>query len=124
MIKKNRSFGLVVGGILITYTVGQYFLKGKNSPVLAGIGPCLLLLAWLKPYWLSPLQILWEKVGFIMGVVNTYILLTVFYYFVLSPIATLHRLLVKQRRRSNRDSTSTYWQESPSDTNDHFKNQY
>jgi hypothetical protein len=124
MIKKNRKFGLVVGGTLIAYTAAQYLLKHKHNPMLLGLGVCLVLLAWLKPYWLGPLQIAWEKIGFIMGVVNTFIVLTVFYYVLLSPIAIIRRLIIKPIKRFPGREEHTYWQNHIENDNDHFKNQY
>ena len=124
MIKKNLTFGLVVGGALIAYAAGQYLLKGKNSFILSCIGFCLLLLAWLKPFWLSPLRIIWEKIGFVMGIVNTYVVLTVFYYLILTPVAVLRRLIVNPIKRLPRGREDTYWQAHSLDDDNNFKNQY
>ena len=124
MIKKNRAFGLVVGGVLIVYTALQYFLKDKCSLILVGLGLCLLVLAWLKPLWLTPLQLLWDKVGFIMGIINTHVLLTAFYYLLLTPVAILRRVVVNPIKRQPGNTGDTYWQTHSVDDDNQFKNQY
>lgn len=108
---------------MIAYAATRYILKGESSEILAGVGVCLLLLALLKPKWLTPLQYVWEKIGFVLGTVNTYVFLTIFYFIVLTPIGLLRRLTSKRVRFPNLDAT-TYWQVNSSNDDNQFQNQY
>jgi hypothetical protein len=123
MNKKNRTFGLSVGGVLLAYAAARYILKGEGNEILACVGLCLLLFALLKPKWLTPLRYVWEKIGFVLGTVNTYVFLTIFYFVVLTPIGLLRRLTSKRVRFPSLDAT-TYWQVPSSNDDNQFKNQY
>jgi len=71
IIKLNRKFGYVVAGALLFITAFQYVFKDKQDVIIFCIALILLLLALIKPVWLTPLRIAWDKIGHVLGYINT-----------------------------------------------------
>lgn len=118
IIKLNRKFGYVVAGALLFITVFQYVFKHKQDVIIFSIAFILLLLTFIKPVWLTPMRIVWDKIGHILGIINTYVLLTVFYVLILTPLSLVMRLFCKDILKLKRSpSQSTYW-ETPAVTNE------
>jgi hypothetical protein len=79
----------------------------------------------LKPYWLTPLRIGWDKLGHVLGIINTYILLSLFYCVILTPLGLMMRLLGKdilKLKKSN--SQISYWELSPTTEESKMENQF
>jgi hypothetical protein len=116
IIKLNRKFGYVVAVALLFITAFQYILKHKQDIIIFFIAIVLLFFTLLKPIWLTPLRIVWEKIGHILGIINTYVLLTIFYLVILTPLSLIMRLFGKDILKLKRSSAqSTYWETATMD---------
>ena len=111
-IKQNRKFGYVVGIALLVLAAFRIFIRHQNMWwILAAVAVILLLLALIKPLWLNPLRLVWDKIGHVLGIINTYILLTLFYFVILTPLSLIMRLFGKDILKLRRDNKSdTYWE--------------
>ena len=78
--------------------------------ILVAIAVILLLLALVKPLWLNPLRLVWDKIGHVLGIINTYILLTLFYFVILTPLSLIMRLFGKDILKLKRNKNNTYWE--------------
>lgn len=113
-----RSFGWVVGGAflalwLIFIGPVHFFsqqAKGGHYPVLMWIGLALVVLGTILPVLLRPLYLLWMMIAVSLGFVMTRVILTIFYYLVLTPVGLFRRLLGHDslHRKIDRDA-GTYW---------------
>ena len=115
----NRSFGLTVGGVLITLggiRVGIAF-PGDVSPLvdlptacLGVVGGTLIAFALLRPAWLTVPNRLWHQLGLLLArVVNPAILLLLYATCVV-PIGLMMRAFGHDPLRLKRASTTqTYW---------------
>lgn len=105
-----RKFGVLFA---VVCSLVALLLWWKESPawrwVLLGI-PFFLGTGYLAQPLLKPLYIGWMKFAFALGWLNTRILLTVFYYLVITPIGLAIRLTGKDllSRKLDRNAPS-YW---------------
>ena len=101
----HRSFGLTVGFVLAAMAAFTLW-RGHilRAEILGGIGAALVLLALVRPAWLSAPARGWSRVGHALGWVNSRVLLTVMFLLILWPVAVVSRLfgadLLDARRRS------------------------
>lgn len=116
-IKQNRKFGYTVAIALLVLAVFRIFIRHQNVWwILAAIAVILLLLALIKPLWLNPLRLVWDKIGHVLGIINTYILLTLFYFVILTPLSLIMRLFGKDILKLKRNKNNTYWESTPTKT--------
>lgn len=105
-----RRFGLMLGFVLTVLGFLPAF-KGKNiNPFLIIPALALLLLALTIPNLLSPLYRAWMRLGEVLGRISSFIILSVIFYFVLTPIGIVRRMLTRSSEKfaykTNKDS---YW---------------
>lgn len=113
-----RSFGWSVGGAFLALWlvfIGpvHYFsdyAKGGHHPALMWIGVALIVLGTILPVVLRPIYILWMGFAFTMGFFMTRVILTIFYFVVLTPVGLFFRLIGRDalQRKIDRQA-STYW---------------
>jgi len=103
-----REFGMVTAtitallfGLLLPYLfdhpIPDFPLPFKISMVLAGI-------ALILPIVLKPLYAIWMVIGFILGWINTRIILGVVFYTLFTPVALSMKLLRKDPMHRNLSS--------------------
>ena len=103
----HRSFGLTVGSVLAAFAVFTLW-RGHTlrAEVLGTVGGALLLLALVRPASLRGVAAVWSRIGHALGWVNSRVLLTLMFLFVLWPFGLVSRVFgadpLDQRRR--RDS--------------------
>jgi hypothetical protein len=109
----DRAFGCTVGSILIVIGVAKVSVAGALSPVacvLFAAGPMLLLLGIVAPSRLSPLNRIWSRLGALIAKVVNPIVLTLLFFFVVTPMALVVRIAGKRPLRLTPDRTaSSYW---------------
>ncbi len=94
--KQLRSFGLMVGGIFAgigLWPVAIHAAAPRGWAMIASA--CLVVPALAFPHRLSWVYERWMALGHILGSINTRILLGVVFYFVVTPIGMIRRLLGK-----------------------------
>jgi hypothetical protein len=100
----HRSFGLTVGSVLAALAAFTFW-RGHllRAEILGGVGVTLILAALARPAWLSGAAAVWSRVGHTLGWVNSRVLLTLMFVFILWPIGLVSRLcgtdLLDARRR-------------------------
>jgi hypothetical protein len=126
LIKQNRKFGYTVAIALLVLSVFRIFIRHKQGWWVAfAIAMLLLLFSFIKPTLLNPLRLVWDKIGHVLGTINTYILLTLFYFLILSPLGMTMRLfgmdILKIKWLKNKD---TYWEDASVKEVSSMKNQF
>lgn len=120
-----RKFGLLVGVILIC--LGFFpLLKGKCVNYYAAApGVVLFMLGLISPATLSPAHAVWMKIGHVLGRINTFLILSVIFYFVFTPMRLLLAIFSKDRKFAFRTGSASYWIErSPEDFGETMKRQF
>src|SRR4051794_4911088 len=90
-----RKFGLLVGGVLLLLG-GWFFLRHKaHYPYFIWIGVVLLPLGLVVPRSLKHVYVGWMALGFLLGLIVATILLTLFFYLVVTPMGLIARWMGK-----------------------------
>jgi hypothetical protein len=106
-----RKFGLQVGGVLLAFSALLVFwLEKKWGVYLAWAGAPLVLLGAVWPRILRPVYLGWMGAALAIGSVMTVILLSVFFFVVLTPVGLFFRLIGRDvlQRKLDRQAP-TYW---------------
>lgn len=91
----NRSFGLVLGSFLLIIFLYLFLIK-ENLNLFIGIpGIVLITLGLLKSNLLTPFNKMWIKLGELLGVIISPIVLGLIYFFVIFPTSLLLKLFNK-----------------------------
>lgn len=88
-----RSFGFLVGGIFLALGLLPTILR-RQEPRLWALAAALLLIgpAAAYPRALGPVHRVWMKIGHVLGLINTRIILGLLYYLILTPVGLILRL--------------------------------
>jgi hypothetical protein len=121
-IRELRNFGLLVGGVFAALGIIPLLRHRPSAPYLLGIGGFLILSGLMAPRALKYIYIVWMSLAFVLGYVVSTILLTLFYFLVITPIGLMARCLGKDLLSLKLNRTaSSYWlpherkHKSPSD---------
>ena len=114
--KDLRSFGWVVGGALVVFwailwgPIPYFFGKGGNFQILAYIGLALAAVGTVAPLVLKPIYYAWMGLALTLGFVMTRVILTIFFFLVLTPVGLFFKLIGRDalHRKLDREA-STYW---------------
>jgi uncharacterized membrane protein len=106
----NQKFGLITGGACLLIAVWQYLAHHHTITWLLGIGVLLVLCAVIIPHVLNPLRLVWDRIGTVLGTINTTIILFLLYFLIITPVGFVMRLFGKSNLdlKFNPD-TATYW---------------
>lgn len=108
--KTLREFELMMGGIFLVITA-LFFLRHRHvSAPLAFIAGVFLISAFALPSALKPVYAVWMKAAFILGWINTRVILALLFYLVFTPIGLVMRLMRMDllERKLEKDKAS-YW---------------
>ncbi len=106
----DRSFGFVVGGVLLLIALWPLF--HGNGVRLWALIPSLPLigLALVYPSVLRPLNRLWFRLGLLLGRIISPIVLGIVYYLWITPFALILRLFNKRFLTLEFEpDTESYW---------------
>lgn len=114
--KQLRRFGLSFGAGLSVLSGLLWWRDKPAAPVVSGVAVSVLLLAALAPRALAPLEWLLERVFKAVTLVATYIILTVVYVLVFTPLGLAIRVFGHDTfgRRFDR-SMNSYWKDVAAD---------
>ena len=107
---KVRNFGFLFTFVMIALAAFRYY-RGGNSWVWFVGGAVFFLVTGLfvKPV-LRPIYVLWMKFAYVLGWVNTRLLLGIFFFAVITPVGLGRRLLGRDPLTRTIDrSQRSYW---------------
>lgn len=115
----TRAFGLLLGAVA---TLGGMWLGWKGwlgYRLVIGAGSVLIAVAIVRPAILAPLRTGWMKAAQSMASVGNVLLLTMFFFLVLTPLALILRLARRDRLAIRSPRSETYWQTTEPVSRDH-----
>ena len=122
-IGSNRSFGIVFFVVFLIISIYP-MLNTENIRIWSLIISFIfLVLGLLNSKLLNPLNKIWFKFGLLLGKIISPIIMGVIYFFVVTPIALLMKLLQKDLLNLKFNKNKTYWIEK-SGPKSNFKNQF
>ena len=105
-----RKFALLVGGVFAAIGVWLLIKHKPAGPWFVGPGALLALLGLAAPKMLKPVYLGWMAMALVLGIVVSTVILTLFFFVVITPIGLLARLLGKDFLAQKLDrAAKTYW---------------
>lgn len=124
-VKQNRMFGYTIAIALLVLALFHIFIKHqKDYWWVFAVAMVFSFLASVKPLWLTPLRLAWDKIGYVLGIINTFVLLTLFYFVMLTPLSFVMRLFGKDMLKLKRNKQDTYWENTLPKTGSGMENQF
>jgi len=108
-ISSNRSFGIVF--FIIFFLIALYPLLSDQEIRLWAliISAIFLILGLLKSKLLTPLNKLWFRFGIFLGKIITPIIMGIIFFFVVTPIGLIMRLIGKDVLNLKYNKEKSYW---------------
>ena len=122
-VGSNRSFGIVF--FIVFLIIGLYpIINNENLRVWSIIISLIFLsLGLINSKLLNPLNKLWFKFGILLGKIVSPIIMAIIFFFDVTPIGILMRLLKKDLLNLNFSSNKSYWIEK-NEPKSKMKNQF
>jgi Saxitoxin biosynthesis operon protein SxtJ len=112
--KDCRSFGLLVGGVIVVIGLFLLWKTRPSAPWFLGVGGGLMLFGLVAPLLLKPLQKIWMTFAVLMGFVMTRLILVILFYVVMTLIGRVARIFGAKFLALRPDrSLPSYWQKRP-----------
>jgi hypothetical protein len=106
----DRSFGLVFAGVFLIVGLAPLVHGGGVRWWSLAVALAFLLVAFIRPAILAPLNWVWTRFGLLLHKVMNPLVMGLLFYVALTPMALAMRLAGKDplRRRFD-DSAPSYW---------------
>ena len=108
-IGSNKSFGIVFFGVFFLIAIYPLSNSGELRLWSLIISIIFLLLGLVNSKILNPLNKLWFKVGIFLGQIISPLVTGIIFFFVVTPIGILMRLLNKDLLNLKFNNNSSYW---------------
>ena len=122
-ISSNKSFGIVF--FVVFLLIGIYPILNDNNLRLWSLilSIIFLILGIMNSKILTPLNLIWFKFGILLGKIVSPLIMSIIFFFVVTPIGFFMRLLKKDLLNLKFNNSKTYWIEK-SDPKSKMKNQF
>ena len=122
-IGSNRSFGIVFFIVFLIVAIYPFFNQGELRLWSLIISIIFLFLGLLNSKVLTPLNKIWFKFGMLLGKIVSPLVMGLIFFFVVTPIGILMRILNKDLLNLKFNKKATYWIEK-NDPKSKMKNQF
>ena len=129
-LPSERSFGLLFGVVFTLLAAYGWFFNGWSLAVvlsLVAIAVAFVLLGFVAPKVLKPLNWLWFQLGQLLGKIVSPLVLGAIFFLLLTPVSLVTRLFGRDELRLKRKASQTsYWLDRapPGPEPESFKNQF
>lgn len=125
LYRSERQFGLLLAAAAVL--VAFWPLFSASAPRWLWLLPAaiLSLIAWRVPALLTPLTRGWLWLGHHLGRINTFILLSVVFFLLITPLALLFRVLRRDPLELQSPHRKSFWHHhTQAPTPESFRNQF
>lgn len=124
--KALKKFGITIGLFIIILNLFLLLIKEKFPLHFLFIGLAIIILGFLYPKLLKPINIAWMSIALMLGWISTRLILILLYYFLITPISFVTKLLRKDLLEMKVDkSKASYWHKrEPMQEKSYFENQF
>ena len=126
-IPSNKKFGLFVTLVFLIFSVYLFSCEAiKLSYLSFGLSGLFFLVTLVKAEWLFPLNKLWMRLGLLLGIFFSPIILGVIFFGMLTPMSFVMRLLGRDELALKKQLKKTHWaaKKLGAVSSDSFKNQF
>lgn len=107
--KDIRSFGITIGIILFIISATLFYYDKSSYQIISYIGGGFIALGTIIPILLKPIYILWMTFAVMLGWVMTRLILSIVFYFIMTPIGLITRLLGEDFLALKKSNSGSYW---------------
>ena len=122
-ISSNRSFGIVFFVVFLIIAIFPLINDGNIRLWSLFVSLAFLVLGLLNSKFLSPLNKIWFKFGLFLGKIISPMVMGLIFFFVVTPIGILMRILKKDLLNLKMNNNKSYWIEK-SEPKSKMKNQF
>ena len=108
-IGSNKSFGIVFFTFFLIVSIFPLFKNGDIRVWSLIVGMIFFILGLTNSKILTPLNIIWFKVGIFLGNFVSPIVMAIVFFLVVTPTSLIMKLLGKDVLKVKKSSKSTYW---------------
>ena len=108
-ISSNRSFGIVFFVVFLLIALYPLTYSGEIRIWSLVISIILLILGLLNSKILDPLNKIWFKFGIFLGKIVSPLIMGIIFFFVVTPIGLIMRLLGKDVLNLKYNKNKSYW---------------
>ncbi|MEO7724871.1 MAG: hypothetical protein ABIU29_09335 [Chthoniobacterales bacterium] len=109
-----RKFGFTMAGVLLLITLLLVFRGRATAWAWGSAALGFLLAAALVPTLLGPFHRFWLGLSIVLGAIMTPVILTIFFFAVVTPVGLLQRLFGKRSVELRfRTGEESYWRKRP-----------
>tara|TARA_B100000963_G_scaffold349353_1_gene358269 strand:+ start:228 stop:626 length:399 start_codon:yes stop_codon:yes gene_type:complete len=109
-LPSNRKFGIFFSVIFLILSA-YFFFENKQiiSLCLLGISTILILVTLINDNLLLPLNKVWMKLGFLLGVLISPVVLGLIFFLLFTPISIITKSFGRDELRIKFKRKKTYW---------------
>ena len=107
--KDVRSFGITIGVVLLIISAILFYHGKSSHQVFAYLGGGFIGLGIITPVLLKPIYTLWMTFAVIFGWAMTNLILSIIFYFILTPIGLMTRFMGEDFLKQKKVGLKTYW---------------
>ena len=122
-ISSNRSFGIVFFVVFLIIALFPLINDGNIRLWSLFVSLAFLVLGLLNSKFLSPLNKIWFKFGLFLGKIISPMVMGLIFFFVVTPIGILMRILKKDLLNLKLNNNKSYWIEK-NEPKSKMKNQF
>ncbi len=123
-ISSNKSFGIVFFIVFLIISIYPLIIYDGNIRIWSLIVSIIfLILGLLNSKILTPLNFIWYKFGLLLGKIISPLVLIMVFFFVVTPIGIIMRILGKDLLNLKFNNKKTYWVQK-SEPKSSMKNQF
>ena len=109
-ISSNRSFGLLFFVVFLIVSLWPLTHEGSIRIWSVIVSAVFLILGLINSRLLTPLNVLWFKLGMILGVIISPIVMGIVFFLVVTPTGLILRIMGKDLLNKKYDKEKeTYW---------------
>lgn len=127
MLPSNKNFGFFFSIIFLLIGIYFYFVGALNIGIaFLLLATIFFILTFLRSDLLVPLNKLWMRLGLVLGLIISPIVLGIIYFGLFTPIALLMRLFSRDELRLKLLPRSSFWRirKNSKQIVESFKNQF
>ena len=108
--KELRNFGITIGVILLVIGGYLFFKELGSYQTFLYLAIALIGLGLIIPNLLKPIYLIWMIFAVIIGWVMTRVILSLLFYFIITPIGIIAKILNKDFLNLKKEyGKATYW---------------